>query len=330
MTDAIPIVVTSWTGSVFGVGVRTATVFNGARGPQGRPGDEGPAGPSGLGVNVLGDWMSGANYGPNDAVFYTSSVMEGVTNLYIQRTDVAASVSTTPPSQDGARWVETGFTDFGDAFGNVWQVTQPGHGFTVVGTTVSWDEAFNVYIKANSTPASDLPVAVIREIPDANTFILQSSGLLPVIDAAVVDGGGGLVDGAVYYQRLNGLVSSTPPGSGFVVPIFKVVGAGGIVFPYQNAGTIPAPVPAPVPATTQIKVDDISAAFDNVETDFPVTVAAAPVVLTPAESFDVYIDGHRQEPLVDYVIADSGGNSVMSFSTPPQDYQRFWASYASG
>ena len=330
MTSAVPIVVTSRTGAAFQSNIRTAYVYNGARGPEGRPGVPGPTGPQGASINIVGQWNSGLTYGPNDGVTYTSSALQGVTNLYVQRSDFPAGISTVPPSEDAARWIEIGDTGFGSSFGNIWEVTQVGHGLTLLGTPLFWNGALGLYQQAENTPEGSLPVAVIREIPDGNSLVLQSSGLLPLVDAGIIEGGGVWEDGRVYFQRQNGLVSTTPPGTGFAVPVLKAVGAGGIVFPYQNANTIPAPDPAPVPATTQIKVDDISSAFDNVETDFPLTVASAPVALAPAESFDVYIDGHRQQPLVDYVIADSGGNSVLSFSKPPEDFQIFWCVYASG
>jgi hypothetical protein len=317
-------------GQAFQAGVRSVFVSTGFRGPQGRPGDTGETGAAGAGINILGAWNSGMVYGPNDAVTDWSSTLEGLVNLFIQRSNQPASVSTVPPGQDTARWIETGAIGFGGSTGNIWSVLQFTHGFSFIGTPVFWNASLSIYQQASSAIAGQLPVGVIREIPDADTIVLQSSGLVPGVDPALVEGGGGLVNGTVYYLRPSGLLSAAPPPSGFVVPMFKMVDADGVVFPYQNADTIPAAVPAPVPATTFIKVDDISSAFDDVTVDFPVLVSAAPVDLAPAESFSVHIDGNRQQPLVDYFITDDGlGNSVLTFATPPQDFQEFWCVYAS-
>jgi hypothetical protein len=316
-------------GSVFQTGIRTALISTGLRGPQGRPGDTGPDGNTGAGINILGEWNSGMVYGPNDAVTDQSSTLEGVVNLYIQRSNAPSSVSLTPPGQDPARWIETGVLGFSGTTGNIWSVLQFTHGFTAVGTPVFWNASLNIYQQASSAVAGQLPVGVIREIPDADTIILQSSGLVPVVAPALVEGGGGWVDGTVYYIRPSGLLSAAPPPSGFVVPVFKAIDAGGIVFPYQNASLVPTPVPAPVPATSYVKVDDISSGFNGIAVNFPVFVAATPVSLAPAESFSVFIDGHRQQPLFDYFITNGGsGNSVLTFASPPQSFQEFWCIYA--
>lgn len=321
------IIVSTLPGAAFQTGVRTVLVST-SRGPQGRPGDMGPPGDPGSGITTVGQWSSGVTYGPNDAVTAPSSTLDGVINLFIQRANVPSSVSTVPPGDDPARWVETGTVGFGGSTGNIWEVVQFTHGITRVGTPVYWDAPTGLYRRAQASPFTDLPVAVVREIPDVNTLILQSSGLIPFVDPALVEVGG-WIDGTVYFQRQNGLIGTAPPATGYVVMAYLAVEDGAIVFPYQNAfDMVPTPDPAPVAATTQIKVDDISSAFDGIETSFAITVSAAPLTLAPAESFEVYIDGHRQEPLIDYAITDNAGNSVLTFTAPPEDYQSFWCVYA--
>lgn len=316
-------------GSFQAAAVRTVIVHDGRRGNQGPPGEQGEKGDQGDGYNQRGDWVMGLEYCPLDSVVAQSSTAQGITSLFVQNSAIVCSVSNVEPKDDPGRWDEIGYTDFGDALGNLWEVEQTAHTFTQIGLHVSFDAPSGRYVTGDPAIAETAPFAVIRDIPTPDRLVLQSSGLLPNPDPTIIEGGGGWIDDRVYYARDSGLVDLTPPPAGLAVPVFRYLDGDAVVFPFESATVVPPPTPAPAPATTHLKLDDISPAFDNSTTTFIVFSGAAPIAWPAStESFQIYVDGNPQEPFADFTMVDSGGNTAIQFTTAPLDFQNFWGVYA--
>lgn len=189
-------------------------VHSGVRGAQGSQGPEGPQGEAGSSIRVLGQWQSGGTYAPNDGVTWNASVVQGVQSLYIQRDDVPASPSTVPPDQDLARWVEIGVTDISNLTGSLWTVTQSSHGFSLVGTPVAYSESLGRYVAADANSLTTIGIALVREVIDADRFILQSAGEITALDADVLLDGGDFVPGEFYYVATSpGKLHRRPPAT---------------------------------------------------------------------------------------------------------------------
>ena len=229
-------------GTIYDSTIPTVIVHNGLRGAQGLVGDKGDGGDPGDSINVTGQWQSGATYGPLDAVTWRSSGSEGVQSLFVQISSVPASVSTTEPQDEPARWSEIGLTEVNGALGSVWRVVQPGHGFLSTGTPVAYT-AGSGYVPASASNPATVPIALVREVVDANEFILQSSGGMPLADDVVSDTGS-FVDGAFYYvSAVAGLLTQTAPtGAGQIaVKIYQHGLNEGIALPWTPADATPTP-----------------------------------------------------------------------------------------
>lgn len=223
-------------------------IHDGRRGPGGLPGPRGEPGEQGRSISVTGQWISGTSYGPGDAVTDRSTLMDGVTSLYIQRDNVPVSVSNTPPWQNAARWVEVSNHDWGNSFGGIWEVYQLNHGFTRIGQPVGYSWQANRYVLASATAQDELGIAVVREIIDADRVLLQSTGEVPNIDPAVVyPDSSGWDTGRIYYvSTARGRLETSPPAgtNGFANPILIVAdddpqtgGKNGVALPWY-----PSPV----------------------------------------------------------------------------------------
>jgi len=310
-------------------GVRMVMVYDGMRGDAGARGEAGPKGDTGDSFRERGTWSSGSSYAPLDVVSAQSSIAQGITNLFIQKSNAPEAVSTTQPKDDPGRWDEIGYTEFGNALGNLWEVEQTAHGFTEIGKPLTFDGASGRYINGDPAGASTAPFCVIRDIPSPNTLVLQSSGLLPNPSSSLLVEGGGWLEDTVYYARPNGFVATTPPPAGLAIPVFRYLDGDAVVFPFESATVVPPPAAAPAPATTHLKLDDVAQLFDDVTLSFPLTVGAAPVAWPAStESFTIYIDGNPQQPFADFVMVDDGGSAAILFTEAPQSFQNFWGVYA--
>lgn len=306
-----------------------------ARGPEGPPGNQGPAGAQGASIRMAGQWSSGQQYGPLDAVTWRSTVSGAVTSLYIHRTADPSAPVGVPPNEAPSFWSEIGIQSINDAIGGVWRVEQPQHGIVRIGTPVTIENG--AYRPASSQVADAAAVAIVRDIPDADTLVLQSDGFAPGLNPAVnVTPPNTWTAGSSYWlSPVEGRVQEVPPAGNVAQIVFRVVtvhgdgSADAVVVMSNDLPIVPAPDPVPAPATTDQKVDDISGQFDGVRTIFDLTVATAPIPYpAAATAFVVYIDGNPQEPLVDFTIIDNGaGNAAISFTEPPRGYELFASMY---
>jgi hypothetical protein len=190
-------------------------VYDGPRGRRGLQG-EGTPGPPGRSITVLGAWNSEATYEPGDAVTARSSALAGITSLFIVR-DGAAPVPGVEPRLDAPGWAEVGVYELGDAFGAVWRVHQVGHGFTALGQPACFDPQTARWGVANALEHLErAAVGLVREIRGPDEVVLQSSGELPEIDAAIVldaETPGEWEQGRVYYlAAADGMLQRASPG----------------------------------------------------------------------------------------------------------------------
>lgn len=79
---------------------------------------------------------------------------------------------------------------------------------------------------------------------------------------------------------------------------------------------------------TWIKADPII--FDGTTIDYPVNDGGVTAPLGPAASFEVYLDGNRQEPDVDYAIVDVAGQTTVRFTVAPEPETTSWITYGTG
>ena len=388
-------------GTIYDNDMPTVIVHQGLRGARGLPGEEGDQGEQGDSINLRGEWQSGATYAALDAVTWRSSLMDGVDSLYIQISAWPTEVSTIEPQDDPARWAEVGQTGEESLLGSVWVVEQAGHPFSKVGQPAALT-ASGYHLASADDPAR-VAIAMVREIIDANSFILQSSGGIKNVDPSVVLGP--LVDSDFYYvaptagyiqpdaptgvgQLVHTIYQHGPDPDGVVLPwtpaaneltvyavrsttdrFYYFASAGqtdftgadingntpdfssgeDVVECYQNGlnlwesdytvdpTTLMLLVPAalndrieihvtePIPPspTGRVKLDPLPP-FDGVTTDFPLLLATAPIAYLDAQFFDVYLDANPQEPFVDFVIADVGGEAQISFSFAPEQDTENW------
>ena len=220
-------------GTIYANEMPTVLIHSGMRGARGLPGEEGDPGPVGDSINLRGTWQSGGVYAALDGVTWRSSALDGVDSLYLQISAWPTEPSTTEPSDDPARWMEVGLTADDGLLGGVWLVTQPGHGFTKIGTPISYSTG--VYTLASAAQESTFAVALVREVVDENTFILQSTGGIPQADPSL-SMEFSFTDGVVYYLSTNSgkLTSEVPTGSGQLVQeIYQHGTPEGIVLPWK-------------------------------------------------------------------------------------------------
>jgi hypothetical protein len=88
----------------------------------------------------------------------------------------------------------------------------------------------------------------------------------------------------------------------------------------------PSEATVPVLPATAVKLDSLEPLFDGARVLFPLTFnGGTNIVLTSAPSLSVYLDGFAQEPLADFTVATSGGDSEITFLVAPPPGTRFWA-----
>lgn len=222
-------------GTIWDNSTRTVFVHQGLRGAVGPDGDQGDQGDQGNSINLLGGWQSGTVYSPLDAVTWRSSVIDGVTSMYTQRSAYPSSVSTIEPQDDAGRWDEVGLTSSDSSLGGVWTVIQSGHPFTKLGQPAALTASG--YVLAQATQADLFGIALVREIIDSNTFVLQSTGGIPSVEnSAFIDGAPSA--GTLYFVSTTaGFLQSSPPlGVGQQVDAIYKSGSDplvGAVLPWQ-------------------------------------------------------------------------------------------------
>jgi hypothetical protein len=191
------------TPSIQGMAFRTITqavlVHDGRRGAVGPDGPAGDQGDTGQSINMRGVWVGGLVYGPEDAVTWRSSAVQGISSLYVQNADQPASVSSTPPQDDPGRWSEVGVYDLNNVTGAICNVTQASHGFTKIGTPIAMSSLSGEWQKADNRVSNATPVAVVREVVDADNFIAQTNGEVTNIDPSIITIGGDWELGRLYY-----------------------------------------------------------------------------------------------------------------------------------
>lgn len=388
-------------GTIYDNEVRTVVIHKGVRGARGLEGEEGDQGPPGDSINMVGLWQSGATYGPLDAVTWRSSALKGVDSLYIQISAWPEEVSTTPPNEDPARWGEVGLTTDEGLLGGVWRVSQASHPFTAIGQPAAFTAGG--YVLANASVPNLYGIALVREVVDANTFILQSTGGIPSAEASV--GLGGFIEGQLYYVSTSaGFLTADPPdGANQLVNAIYIHGVPeGIVLPWRpdlnqvfvkgqssakerfyysatdgqvafngpdlngdtpdfsdalfvecykgganlsefdqyttnGADTLTLVDPATQNERIEIWVEKLTPTsvygrnkldpivFDGVAADFPLNIGGTTIGLTAvAADLDVYLDGNPQEPDVDYLVFDVGGQATISFAEVPEAHTGEW------
>jgi hypothetical protein len=193
--------------------------------------------------------VSGTTYCLLDGVTARSSAVSGVASLYIQHSHVPCAVSTVEPHLDPDRWAEVGAVSMGNAFGGLWEVFQPGHGFTRIGQPVTYSFSANRYTLAS---ASELAVGVVREIASPDMVVLQSTGEVPAIDPAIIVPTDSDWDpGRLYYvSSIAGHVSLEPPADPghYISPILIATDVenglrNGVALPWTPMGGGAARVP---------------------------------------------------------------------------------------
>lgn len=204
-------------------------VHDGMRGKPGPPGDDGAPGAPGSGINLVGPFAPGNSYSPNDGVTSRSSAVAGALSLWLQRSNVATSPANTEPHLDPSRWLEVGPDALSSTLGALFTVVQSNHPFTKVGQPAALTGAG--YALGSSAL---YPVGLVREVIDASTFTLQTTGRLTEVDPSVVIGG--LAAGTIYYVAgtLGTMTATAPTGLGTKVsPVFLADGpTSGVVLPW--------------------------------------------------------------------------------------------------
>ena len=290
-------------------------VYDGPRGERGLKGDPGPQGDPGDSLRMRGSWASGGLYCPNDAVVAESSAAAGIQSLFVQVAGVPCSESTVEPRMDPARWSEIGAVDLSNVTGAIWTVHQTAHGFEHVGTPVGYDGASGRYVKAEARVKEYIGFGLIREIQDADTFVVQTTGELPNIAPEVIVESGGVVPGAIYYvSTAPGMLTRVEPSdpSAYSNPILVgISGSVGVAVPWR-----PDLIGTRLVPTSMLKfyysiasdgVTVISGADDNGNT--------LKYFDPGQETCNVYVDGVLQRYGVDYTATD--GTSIVFTSALP-------------
>jgi len=223
MVDLIELTDTPKLGGIFSETSRTVVVYDGTRGPAGLPGEQGDTGaPGGDGDSLVvkGMWSSGNVYGPLDSVQSRSTAVDNVSSLFTQISSFPTGVSTVEPHLDPTRWTEVGATDTDGVFGGVWTVHQTAHPFSKIGQPAALQGSG--YSLASAASASLLGIAIVREVIDLDSFVLQSTGGLKEFDPSVISGGNPVAGETYYVSATAGFLTLTPPtGTGQVTnPIF--------------------------------------------------------------------------------------------------------------
>jgi hypothetical protein len=214
-------------------------LYGGRQGATGSQGPQGPVGPQGKSITSRGAWSSGATYAPGDAVSADSTAAAGITSLFIQRGGAVTAVSTTPPRDDPARWMEVGAQNLDAVTGAIWTVQQSGHGFTEIGTPVGYNAGADRWVATSNLLSDEPAVALVRDIPDANTVVLQTTGKITNLDPAVIiPGVAQFLTGALYYVAdARGYLTSNRPSqhnAQSVNPVLLATGpTSGVVLQWQ-------------------------------------------------------------------------------------------------
>lgn len=401
-------------GSTFETETQLVIVHDGRRGAPGAQGEPGPEGPQGDSITIHGAWVAGVTYCPGDAVTDRSTLLVGVTSLYIQKSDQPCGVSNTPPHMDPARWMEVSNHDWGNTFGGIWEVYQLDHSFTKIGQPVGFSWQAERYVQASATAEDELGIAVVREIIDKDRVVLQSTGEVPNIDPTVIyPDGSTWQHGRVYYvSTARGRLELQPPQfiSGIANPVLMAAdddpqtgGVNGIALPWtpvsgvkeyvpvgrvkfyftatagqieisgvDNNGNTLAYIPGantdvfvnglnlieedqyiavdgetitfPTPLSagdtvevwtpdrpldilvqsTLLKLDNIDAQFDGVQTRFELTYGGDPILFQSASAAQIWLDATAQEAEVDFTIIDNGTFTEVEFKDAPEEGTRFW------
>jgi hypothetical protein len=200
-------------GATFQDEIRTVIVNQGARGPRGLDGPQGDPGEPGASITLRGNWTAGTVYCPLDAVTSRSTAAQGILSLFIQRSNVACAPSTVEPHLEPGRWDEIGATDLQNVTGAIWTIDQPGHGFSYIGTPVTFDPVALRWVQASSRVGDNAAIAVVREVRDARFAVLQSSGEVPNIDPRVIwpDGSDWQAGAPYFVSERNGRLELRTP-----------------------------------------------------------------------------------------------------------------------
>jgi hypothetical protein len=207
--------------TVFENDVQMIVVYDGPRGLKGVDGDPGPKGPKGTSIRPLGAWQNNVQYVTADAVTWRSSVNPNVDALYIAREGATPSVGL-QPHLDPASWMETYAPNTTDHLGPVWQVTQLGHPFTMIGQPACFNPDTGFYQLADARYETRLMIGIVIDIPDGDHVTFQAAGELPYLDPHLIfdpvagDGSGrddsDWIPGKLYYlSSVPGLVQEEPP-----------------------------------------------------------------------------------------------------------------------
>jgi hypothetical protein len=321
--------------TISGSDIQIVEVPHGMRGPRGLVGDKGEQGEPGNSLQMRGQWSSIIQYGPLDVVVAPASASSAMTSLYAHRSGPAAPVGQ-PPAAEPSFWSEVGIGDLGLSIGGVWRVRQVGHGFTRVGTPVTASNG--IYSAARANLAANAAVAVVREIVDADTLVLQSDGFIPSLDPLLVldPPSVGWEDGAHYWlsKTAGRLVAAEPDAavSQIVYRITRVNGddtADAVVVLTNDLPMSATPSPDPAAAISKVKIDDVSGDFDGATRQFAMTAMGQAVDMpVMTEAVRIHIDGNEQEPFVDFTIIDNGaGAALIDFTEAPAGYETFWGIY---
>jgi len=120
----------------------------------------------------------------------------------------------------------------------IYKIHQVAHSFTKVGQPASFDGTNWTLARADTN--STLAQAVVKEILDADNFVLQVGGSIENLDSTAF-AGGTIQPGTVYYvsSSVAGQLTSAPPASpGIANPVlFTLAGTSGFVLSWEPGGS---------------------------------------------------------------------------------------------
>jgi hypothetical protein len=187
---------------------------------------EGPRGSAGPGVNVRGEWDSGTQYAPNDGVSWRSSATSVYSSLYIAISGIIPTLGVEPQDEPLA-WAEIGLQVSDSPLGAIWTETQVAHGFTLIGTPIHFDDTSNLWVLADED-AERFCHAIIREVIDADTLILQSAGEVINMAAAVAADGFWVLGQSYALSTTPGKLTASTSSSRQNMLVITDVGGGGL------------------------------------------------------------------------------------------------------
>lgn len=186
---------------------RVVVVYDGPRGDTGPQGAAGPAGSDGKSITPRGDWVNNQLYVSGDAVASRTANNPGLKTLWIVRDGKTPAVGVAP-HEAPTDWMEVGAASTDATASGVLRVIQTTHPFTEVGQLAAFSEATGEYQLADARDRDLMPVAMIREIVDADEFAIQFDGIVPDVSPANIlldpppplgRGEGSWVPGVLYY-----------------------------------------------------------------------------------------------------------------------------------